>query len=883
MKKALPPNAAPFRLADEQLRLIGEHVTDFNRAPAALQRRRINLVFTGAFATLASLFILLGHWLPALTLLAFLGIYASTHWLFQGITGRSPLYDAAADFFGHLERRHWMVVLAALGLLILLLMLTRWFAAVLSLALVSVALVVAMHFLFDRHADTQRREPLKAIRLLLDVLRRNGVDEQEQQRLICDHGGDDWEPCFELLFGYEALLEARRSWSDDEPGRQRPHRRRARDWAILQLAAAGPRLEARQSAPTTEKTAPPSTRLDSEGEAGAEKPTTSVPPSVPLPPRVTAATNPGASEAHVERLQRRLALSLAKATRRHRLAPLTWRRTRGTVGAVLVALCALWIIQNGLIDGEDLANVRKTVTGEAIDGSEPRKYEVTPLRIPGLFPTITDPILEPISGFRTGLAGGVLIAGCVLPVPGIALGSYFAAAVMMFADRWGMPDITPFGAEGWSVVAGIALLAAGILLATLQRAAVAVMPSTATPWRDMALLNTRGQIVHGRDHGRGTEGEVAIRYLKAVLAAARHARASDVHFEPESMIRMRVDGSMIEAARIEQDLFGRLLNLVKILCDLDIAKPGTVQDGSFQATWRDRAIDFRASFAPVAGLQKLVVRVLNPETAPRSLEDLHMPPSIDQQMRDLCARDNGMLLVCGPTGSGKTTTLYAALRTVDVAKRNVITIEDPVEYHLGGITQTAVHEEAGNSFSHLLRAALRQDPDVMLVGEIRDSDTATTALRAAMTGHLVLSTMHANDAVGALVRLVDLGTDANLLGSSLRIILVQRLIRTLCPHCKVRRRADPPRATPTGIPLPYVFAPRNCRHCLGTGYRGRRALFEMLTIDDAMTEAIHRSATMVELQRAAKAAGLVTMAQTAWAMVAEGVTSLDEVERVLEG
>lgn len=887
-----PPlsKAVKFRLADKQKQSVRNCVANYNHVPAATQGRRIILGFVGACSLFMAIFALLGAWMPATALGSFLAIHAITHWLFHGINGRSPLYDTVLDFTGRMGRGHWMVALAAFGVLIILLILTSLLAAAVVLVVLAMALVGGIYFLFDRKAEEQRHRPLDEIRRLLDVLRRNGVNEHEQRRIICVHGGDDWEPCFESLFGYEALLEARRAWPDDTLGRRRPRRGQLRDWAIRHLAVAGEGLAECRATTEPAKQTPPPPPPEPDSDAAVNAPVAAAPPRIS-----TDDEGHAPSVARIERLQRRIALSLEKATRRRRFAWLTLRRTRCTAGAVLVGLCSAWIIQNKLVSSDDLASVGETVTTMetvdalsneavvAIENLRQGEEKSMPLQVPVIPTRFTDPVLRPISGWRTGLAGAMLILCCCLPLPGLATSSYLAAAVMMFADHWGMPEGGPLGADGWAVVAGVALLGVGVFLATLQRSAAAVLPSGTAPWRDMQLLNARGQVVHDRDRRHGAEGEMAIRYLKAVLAAAQRVRASDIHFEPESTIRLRVDGSMIEVAQLEQGLFARLLNLVKILCDLDIAKPGTVQDGSFQATLHDRPIDFRSSFAPVAGHQKLVVRVLDAEAVPQSLEELRMPPSIDDQVRALCARDSGMLLVCGPTGSGKTTTLYAALRTVDVTKRNVITIEDPVEYHLGGITQTSVNKDAGNSFSHLLRSSLRQDPDVMLVGEIRDGDTATTALRAAMTGHLVLSTMHANDAVSTLVRLMDLGADANLLASSLRVIVVQRLIRTLCPHCKVRRRPDPPVVTSEGIPLPHVFEPQSCRQCLGTGFRGRRALFEMLVLDDAMKQVIQQTSALGDLQRAAEAAGLLSMSQTAWHMVAEGVTSVSEIDRVLGG
>ena len=346
---------------------------------------------------------------------------------------------------------------------------------------------------------------------------------------------------------------------------------------------------------------------------------------------------------------------------------------------------------------------------------------------------------------------------------------------------------------------------------------------------------------------------------------------------------MRVDGTMVEVKHVDQDLFPRILRLVKILCDLDITKRQMVQEGHFSATGSMREVDFRVSFTPAVHGQKLAIRVLDAAAVPQNSGDLRMPAWMSRQIRSLCARDSGMLLACGPTGSGKTTTLYAVLRDVDLKQRNVMTIEDPVEYQLKGVTQIQTNEQAGNTFSSLLRSTLRQDPDVILLGEIRDSETARTAIQAAMTGHLVLSTLHARDAATTIIRLLDLGVEPDMLVSSLNLVLVQRLIRTLCDRCKVSRKPDVFHVEMMGAQgkgLTKAFHPRGCSKCLNSGYHGRRALFELLVVDEAIKEAIIGGPTVAALHEILARIGFVSVAEMGWRAVADGITSIDEVMRV---
>jgi general secretion pathway protein E len=284
--------------------------------------------------------------------------------------------------------------------------------------------------------------------------------------------------------------------------------------------------------------------------------------------------------------------------------------------------------------------------------------------------------------------------------------------------------------------------------------------------------------------------------------------------------------------------------------------------------------------------QKLVIRILDDRGIPHSLDELGLAGYMYDRLKRTCEQDHGLLLVCGPTGSGKTTTLYNALRTIDRYSRNVVTIEDPVEYQLDNVTQIPVNSSGPketNSFGSLLRSVLRQDPDVILVGEIRDEETARTAMQAAMTGHLVFSTVHAKDTIAAVFRLLDLKVEPYLVSNSLDLVLAQRLVRVLCDGCKRPIQVAPGVATRLGKYLggkTQMFTATGCGRCLRTGYRGRRALFELLDFTDDLRDVILRDPSIQSMKRIIEQGHFTTLAQSGWRLVAEGVTTLDEVDHV---
>ena len=417
-------------------------------------------------------------------------------------------------------------------------------------------------------------------------------------------------------------------------------------------------------------------------------------------------------------------------------------------------------------------------------------------------------------------------------------------------------------------------------------------PSQAFEARDISLVDMRGQVLHQAASLGGEKPEEAresVRLFRLVILTALRTRASDVHVEPrvdKGAIRLRVDGLMVLAAEIPLDLFRRLLGMIKILCQIDTSQKAQVQDGHFSAVIKGRRVDFRVSLTPAMHGQKLVIRVLDTSNAPTRLHELGVLPWMYEKLRTVAARDSGMVLACGPTGSGKTTTLYACLREIDVHTRNAITIEDPVEYHLDGCTQIPIDHKQGNTFANILRSVLRQDPDVIFVGEIRDIETAQVAMQAAMTGHLVYSTVHSKDTIGAIFRLLDLGVESYLVANALNLIVAQRLCRSLCERC---RRAERPtsaqlmRMGKAGEGLGVVHVPAGCPACLQTGYFGRRALLELLEFTEPLRDVVLKRPTIGDIRTVLSQGHFVTLQQFGFQLVAQGCTSLEEIDRVAGG
>jgi type II secretory ATPase GspE/PulE/Tfp pilus assembly ATPase PilB-like protein/CheY-like chemotaxis protein len=363
--------------------------------------------------------------------------------------------------------------------------------------------------------------------------------------------------------------------------------------------------------------------------------------------------------------------------------------------------------------------------------------------------------------------------------------------------------------------------------------------------------------------------------------------ASDLHIEPgqkgSGVVRFRVDGVMRQHVQLPMSALNRVVSRIKVLAKLDIADRMRPQDGRARVQIDGKTFDLRVSTVPTRESEKAVIRVLRSDTA-RKLDDMGMAEQELTRIRQLLSHHEGIVVVTGPTGSGKTTTLYAALKEIATGQVNVITVEDPVEYELSGITQIQVETKRGVTFASALRAVLRQDPDVIFVGEIRDAETAQIAVQAAMTGHLVLATLHTNDATSAVSRLADLGVDRPSIAATLRGALAQRLVRRLCGQCAApvpTPLAEPDASLSARAGVVPVKRAVGCSACGGTGYRGRVPVLEVFTATPAVATSIARGATVLELQEQATTSGMRLLRHTALEKVAQGVTTLSEVDRVI--
>ena len=380
-----------------------------------------------------------------------------------------------------------------------------------------------------------------------------------------------------------------------------------------------------------------------------------------------------------------------------------------------------------------------------------------------------------------------------------------------------------------------------------------------------------------------------IRLVSMLLTEALDARASDVHLEayPDALrVRYRVDGVLQEAPSPPRSMAPAVISRLKVMADLDIAERRTPQDGRIRLTLQDRQVDVRVSTVPTLHGESVVLRLLDKESGGGrfDLSALGMSAHDLARFEDVLTRPHGIVLATGPTGSGKTTTLYAALERLRTGREKILTVEDPVEYQLAGIPQVPVNERVGVTFASALRALLRQDPDVMLVGEIRDGETAEIATQAALTGHLVLSTLHTNDAAGALTRLVDLGVAPFLVSATVEAVLAQRLVRTVCSVCVQRVPATDAERLGLGVvDLREVSRGAGCDACRGSGYVGRTGVYELLVLDAAMRAAVTSGAGAEAVREIAKASGMLRLHADGVRLVRDGVTTPEEVMRVCRG
>lgn len=383
-----------------------------------------------------------------------------------------------------------------------------------------------------------------------------------------------------------------------------------------------------------------------------------------------------------------------------------------------------------------------------------------------------------------------------------------------------------------------------------------------------------------------------VKLLQSIFEDAVQVRASDIHIEPDESvlrIRQRVDGVLQEQVMKERRIAPALVLRLKLLAGLDISEKRLPQDGRFSLKVKGRNIDVRLSTMPIENGESVVMRLLDQTGGATDLEDVGMPEEMLEKFRALIHRPHGLILVTGPTGSGKTTTLYGALQELNTVGKKIITVEDPVEYRLHRINQVQVNPKIDLSFARVLRAALRQDPDILLVGEIRDHETAEIALRAAMTGHMVLSTLHTNDAVSSAMRLVDMGAEGFLAATALRAVVAQRLVRRLCDNCYEDHVPEPKDLAwienllgKEATAAMQLKKPVGCHRCNNTGYRGRIGVFEMLIMNEALADALRRSDSADFVRIAKKTPGYQPLVVTALKDAAQGITSLEEVLRVAE-
>ncbi|UCC57062.1 MAG: type II secretion system ATPase GspE [Gammaproteobacteria bacterium] len=405
---------------------------------------------------------------------------------------------------------------------------------------------------------------------------------------------------------------------------------------------------------------------------------------------------------------------------------------------------------------------------------------------------------------------------------------------------------------------------------------------------DMDLFHVAQQLPEPEDLLESEDDAPIIRLINALLTEAIKENASDIHIEPfenRLVVRFRCDGVLREVLQPQRVLAPLLVSRIKVMARLDIAEKRLPQDGRISLKVAGRAVDVRVSTLPSGNGERVVLRLLDKQAGRLELGHLGMSQQTQELCDQLINRPHGIILVTGPTGSGKTTTLYAALERLNNKRRNIMTVEDPIEYYLDGIGQTQVNTKVELNFARGLRAILRQDPDVVMVGEIRDLETAEIAVQASLTGHLVFSTLHTNSAVGAVTRLRDMGVEPFLLSSSLIGVLAQRLVRVLCEDCKQPYTAGKVDCEALGIPEespPTLYHPAGCPACNQLGYRGRTGIYELVEIDDVMRSMIHDGSGEHELEQKARERS-PSIRQDGWLKVIKGETSIEEVLRVTLG
>ena len=387
---------------------------------------------------------------------------------------------------------------------------------------------------------------------------------------------------------------------------------------------------------------------------------------------------------------------------------------------------------------------------------------------------------------------------------------------------------------------------------------------------------------------KDADSSPVVRLVNHLIQSALKEGASDIHVEPgekDLKIRFRIDGILFDFMNPPRKMHAAMISRIKIMANLDIAERRLPQDGRIRAKVLGRALDLRISTVPTAHGEKAVMRILDNQSINVPLDDLGFSEETLKNWKSQIDQPHGIILVTGPTGSGKTTTLYASLSQMDRRKLNITTVEDPVEYSLSGVTQIQTHERIGMTFATALRALLRQDPDVIMLGEIRDLETATIAIQASLTGHLVLSTLHTNDAPSSITRLINIGTEPFLIGAAVRAVLAQRLVRKICPKCEESVKVDPEIAQllkKHEVTVSKLKQGKGCLRCRETGYSGRLGLYEMLILDDFIRDTIARNPNVTEFRNLCRERGMTTLRYDGFQKVAEGRTTVEEVLRVTE-
>jgi general secretion pathway protein E len=424
-----------------------------------------------------------------------------------------------------------------------------------------------------------------------------------------------------------------------------------------------------------------------------------------------------------------------------------------------------------------------------------------------------------------------------------------------------------------------------MLEATYQRDSSEAQQIMQDIGNEVDLVSLADEIPETEDLLENEDDAPIIKLINAMLGEAIKLGASDIHietFEKALVVRFRVDGILREMLRPNRKLSSLLVSRIKVMAKLDIAEKRVPQDGRISLRIAGRAVDVRVSTMPSSHGERVVLRLLDKNNSHLNLADLGMTPSVQHAFAKLILKPHGIILVTGPTGSGKSTTLYAGLTDINTKDRNILTVEDPVEYELEGIGQTQVNHKVNMTFARGLRAILRQDPDVVMVGEIRDLETAQIAVQASLTGHLVLSTLHTNTAAGAITRLEDMGVEPFLLSSSLLGVLAQRLVRTLCPHCKTAHAPDKEERHLLGVSKQdecVIYRAEGCEHCNMTGYKGRTGIHELIVVDEHTRELIHNGKGEQVIEKYIRSQS-PSIRQDGFSKVLAGLTTLEEVLRV---